>query len=727
MVASLDRVKVIWEGTDTASPISLGTAVNSKFFAPTAALDGQTVSYLIEHQDPEITELELGRGVYTHSGATLARTNVIASTNGGIGGSAVNFSDGIKHVSLTLLVSDLQGRFISSLEAGAPDAALDYVVYWDHITGSLKRAAANTLPSAGGGGALAALDTLPPKYLKLGYASIDGAASSSPLTITPAADAAAFYRVHGAALTADLEITIDRTGMVEGQPVMIYNESAASDFSVLVAMDGSVRAIDPGYGAAGFNSTVEGQIKHLDFFIRDAKPASLGHQHPMSEITDAGALATLDQVDSGTIADAAVIPSKIRTSVATAPAPSGGVSVYTPTSTVGSVVVDDAAITVLRIDDPDAARDLEVIDISGGTIALQAEDSSVIVAALPDNHAARISFTGTPNTWEHHVTVVAENGGGSSASPSTLALTALSSGGHVLADGQRFNTDNVLLLTADTGDAVAIIPDGASANSIWVIHSVTTGTLYIHRAASTQAYTGLTGTFTVGEAVTWSGGAAIIVGDTGSVLSLVVITGVDPTGTMTGGTSGATATASGSPTDSSGTIDGAAYQEVTGASETVNIIVRSNAGSAPVVVLEGETDEPTVAKADHDQAGFKFTNVGGLGFGSTNGTIDRGAVRQAADQSPSSGTATLDYDDGDWFKVTAGGDITIALANVPSGAAGAIMLQAVNFGAHTITWPTDLWPGGAPPTLTAAGTDHIIIAWDAAGVLSFSLRGLDMS
>jgi hypothetical protein len=120
--------------------------------------------------------------------------------------------------------------------------------------------------------------------------------------------------------------------------------------------------------------------------------------------------------------------------------------------------------------------------------------------------------------------------------------------------------------------------------------------------------------------------------------------------------------------------------------------------------------------------------VGGLSFGDTNGTIDKGAFRQAANQTAGSGTITLDYNNGDLFQVTPTGNITIAISNIPTGVAGSLLIKAVNFGAHTITWPTaDLWAGGSPPTLTTAGTDHIVVLWENDGTLSFSLRGLDMS
>lgn len=99
--SSADIVKVHWNGSGAASPITLGTAVDG-FKAFSAAQDGERVSYSIEHQTS--SERESGRGVYTHSGTTLTRERVTASTNSD---ALVNFSSGSKHVRLTVLAEDI--------------------------------------------------------------------------------------------------------------------------------------------------------------------------------------------------------------------------------------------------------------------------------------------------------------------------------------------------------------------------------------------------------------------------------------------------------------------------------------------------------------------------------------------------------------------------------------------------------------------------------------------
>lgn len=90
---------------------------------------------------------------------------------------------------------------------------------------------------------------------------------------------------------------------------------------------------------------------------------------------------------------------------------------------------------------------------------------------------------------------------------------------------------------------------------------------------------------------------------------------------------------------------------------------------------------------------------------------------QAGDVSSGSGTTTLDMTNYCYQKVTASGNITIDITP-PASKPGVFILQAVNFGAHTITWTgVDDWPGGSAPALTAAGTDLLEFIADNDGVV----------
>ncbi len=107
--------------------------------------------------------------------------------------------------------------------------------------------------------------------------------------------------------------------------------------------------------------------------------------------------------------------------------------------------------------------------------------------------------------------------------------------------------------------------------------------------------------------------------------------------------------------------------------------------------------------------------------------INQGRIRQAQDQSASTGTVTLDYANGDYFKVTATGNITLAVSNLPVSFISSLTVETVNFGAYTITWPAGIkWPGGSAPAFTASGTDLISILKDKNEVLRGFLLGRDV-
>lgn len=98
--------------------------------------------------------------------------------------------------------------------------------------------------------------------------------------------------------------------------------------------------------------------------------------------------------------------------------------------------------------------------------------------------------------------------------------------------------------------------------------------------------------------------------------------------------------------------------------------------------------------------------------------VDKGTV--------SSGTATFTLGIGDRMqRIQAGGNITLAVSGWPaSGRLGELLIEAVNFGAHTITWPTVNWIKADGTTTTTfssngvtmqtSGTDFVLL-WTRNG------------
>lgn len=72
-------------------------------------------------------------------------------------------------------------------------------------------------------------------------------------------------------------------------------------------------------------------------------------------------------------------------------------------------------------------------------------------------------------------------------------------------------------------------------------------------------------------------------------------------------------------------------------------------------------------------------------------------------------TYTFDFRDGAHQKVTVSSDCTFAF-NFPANQAASFVLEVVNGGASTITWPASVeWAGGSEATLTTSGTDIMTI------------------
>lgn len=96
---------------------------------------------------------------------------------------------------------------------------------------------------------------------------------------------------------------------------------------------------------------------------------------------------------------------------------------------------------------------------------------------------------------------------------------------------------------------------------------------------------------------------------------------------------------------------------------------------------------------------------------------------QITDASLGTGTHTFNYASGDMQQLTATGDITIAFSNFVSGAVCGMIIDAINWGAHTLTWPVGvLFAGGAEPAWTTSGTDRAAVIKDKDNVYTISLQ-----
>ena len=116
-----DLIKELWTGTGSGSIVLDGGAVPG--FQPfTAALNGEIVSYSVEHEDG--TQRETVLGTYTHATKTLTRTFVTSPT---FGGSPVAFTGGNKHVRLSALAVDVVENRATADPTSADDINAGYI------------------------------------------------------------------------------------------------------------------------------------------------------------------------------------------------------------------------------------------------------------------------------------------------------------------------------------------------------------------------------------------------------------------------------------------------------------------------------------------------------------------------------------------------------------------------------------------------------------------------
>lgn len=81
-----------------------------------------------------------------------------------------------------------------------------------------------------------------------------------------------------------------------------------------------------------------------------------------------------------------------------------------------------------------------------------------------------------------------------------------------------------------------------------------------------------------------------------------------------------------------------------------------------------------------------------------------------------SGTVTIDLSAGLSVSATISGAVTLAFTGVPSGGAAVVVLRLTNGGSAAVTWPTTIsWANSKAPTLTAAGTDMVVLVTDDGG------------
>lgn len=133
-----DRVQETTSTTSTSSYVLLGAATGYQSFGAVLA-NGDTTYYAITDD----TDWEVGIGTYSTTGPTLARTTILASSNGG---SAVSWGVGVKNIFISYAASKA-----SFLDANGALLVADKIVHTGDTDTAIRFPAANTMSVETGG------------------------------------------------------------------------------------------------------------------------------------------------------------------------------------------------------------------------------------------------------------------------------------------------------------------------------------------------------------------------------------------------------------------------------------------------------------------------------------------------------------------------------------------------------------------------------------------------
>lgn len=136
MSHKVNLVRVLTAATGNSTPITLGGVYSQLFMLPSeaGAMDGRTYTYLIVDGN----NFELGRGVYTASGTSLARTTIIASRIAGTLGTSRITLSGTAQVRFIESAEDMDGirgtRTVTGTSDTINNSDLGFVVTYSNAS-----------------------------------------------------------------------------------------------------------------------------------------------------------------------------------------------------------------------------------------------------------------------------------------------------------------------------------------------------------------------------------------------------------------------------------------------------------------------------------------------------------------------------------------------------------------------------------------------------------------
>jgi hypothetical protein len=134
----------------------------------------------------------------------------------------------------------------------------------------------------------------------------------------------------------------------------------------------------------------------------------------------------------------------------------------------------------------------------------------------------------------------------------------------------------------------------------------------------------------------------------------------------------------------------------------------SIAGSSDVTLSSPATDD----FLGYDSTTSKWQNKGLSGKAAL---VNNGGLESVSTNYSASGNVTLDLANGNVFRLTLSGDVTLSFTGATNNRVCAFTLHVkqANAGDFTVTWPSAvIWPGGNAPTVTSTPSAYDVYVFE---------------
>lgn len=134
----------------------------------------------------------------------------------------------------------------------------------------------------------------------------------------------------------------------------------------------------------------------------------------------------------------------------------------------------------------------------------------------------------------------------------------------------------------------------------------------------------------------------------------------------------------------------------------------SIAGSSDVTLSSPATDD----YLGYDASSSKWENKALAGKAAL---VNQGGLESVSTNYSASGSVTLDLANGNVFRLTLSGDVTLSFTGATNNKVCAFTLHVKqsNAGDYTVTWPSAvIWPGGNEPTVTPTPSAYDVYVFE---------------